>query len=130
GNGTGGNGALQSVGGGNTVGDVRLADNARIQSDSGLLTVSGTVDLFIYSLTIAGAGDSEFQGVITDAAFGATHVPGLLVGRFAGDPNNEFDPNPGNEGMQLGTNYAQTNQLPPWADNVTFIYTGEFFDAD
>ena len=56
-------------------------------------------------------------------------LPGLIIGEFSGlnltSENNEslgVDP--------LGPSIAQTSSSPPWKNNVTYVYTGEIYDAD
>ncbi len=69
-NGTGlaGTGALRNVSGNNTwTGVVRLASASQIESDSGVLTISGTVrssNTTTRALTVGGAGDVAISGVI------------------------------------------------------------------
>jgi hypothetical protein len=59
-------------------------------------------------------------------------TPGLLEGRVAG-AFNITAPNPGDRGNKLEPILAQTaggNNVEPWPDNITYIYTGQMFFPD
>jgi hypothetical protein len=61
-----------------------------------------------------------------------TITPGLFEGRVAG-AFNTTDPNPADRGIKLEPIMAQTpggNNVEPWPDNITYIYTGEMFFPD
>jgi fibronectin-binding autotransporter adhesin len=69
GTGTSGNGAVENFGSNNTLtGNVTLAGAARIQSDSGTLTVAGPVNLGANTLTVGGASDTSITGLISGTA--------------------------------------------------------------
>lgn len=108
---------LDTTAGGNTiqhVGDI---------SNSGTVKVTGT-------------GVTEIQGSIVGTA--VSYVAGLLEGRIATgtlDTSDTRPGNPGNFGIKLEPRMAQSslvtgNALTGWTDNTTWIYTGQFYDAD
>jgi hypothetical protein len=54
------------------------------------------------------------------------YVPGLTEGKLAG-ALNDVDPNSGSNPVPvLSLTAAGTNASPPWADQTTWVYTGEF----
>lgn len=56
--------------------------------------------------------------------------PGLYAGSISGAGMNLVSENPGNLGVDpLGPTVAYTRGAP-WTGNITFVYTGEIFDAD
>jgi hypothetical protein len=58
------------------------------------------------------------------------YVPGLSVGSLPGNMDTS-SPNPGNLGIDpLGPSLSEANTKPPWADNTTFIYTGQYYEDD
>ena len=60
---------------------------------------------------------------------GIPGAPGLTGGSLGGNMN--MGANPGNLGVDpLGPSNSESNSKPPWADNLTFVYTGYIFDAD
>ena len=59
------------------------------------------------------------QSVTNNDTFAGGLHEGLLAGGF-----NETAPNP-NQAITLNARAAETNAFPPWADNTTWIYTGE-----
>ncbi len=63
----------------------------------------------------------------------SNYVPGLQVGSLTGDMNIS-SANPGNLGIDpLGPSLSEVNDyppLPPWGDNTTIVYTGQFYDDD
>lgn len=66
GTGTSGNGALENVGGTNTLsGAVGLSGSAAVQSDSGALNLNGAVSLGSNTLTVAGTGDTSIGGAVS-----------------------------------------------------------------
>jgi fibronectin-binding autotransporter adhesin len=59
-------GAVQNVSGNNTIaGTVTLGGNSRLQSDSGMLTVSNSVGLGANTLNVGGAGNTTAAGIIS-----------------------------------------------------------------
>ncbi|MCB0033291.1 MAG: hypothetical protein KDE51_04705 [Anaerolineales bacterium] len=58
----------------------------------------------------------------------ATAVPGLAAGTLAG--NYSLAANPLNQGVMLSPEAAYSQAFPPWANNTTWVYTGQFYDAD
>ena len=88
------------------------------------------------TIRAGGTGVTEISGSIHGSA--VSYVPGLLEGRVA---TNALDTsvnrigNPGNFGIKLEPRMAQTNlvtgnALTGWENNVMWVYTGEFYDAD
>jgi hypothetical protein len=89
--------------------------------------VNGNVNLGAFTLTVAAARNITINGAIRDGA----GTPGLLEGRIS-HPGSGFDettPNPATL-VQLGVRMGQTNAKPPWGDYETWVYTGQFYDAD
>ena len=73
-------------------------------------------------------GDVDVKVSSSSPSFGA-YQSGLLSGSIPGS-GQKTAPNPGNLGVDpLGPSIAQTNGAP-WVDNITFVYTGQIFDAD
>ena len=71
GTGTGGNGALQNFGGTNTLsGSVVLGSAARIETNTGSLTLSGTVSGSGNTLTVGGTGNTTISGTLANGAGG------------------------------------------------------------
>ena len=60
-------GALQNIGGTNEwQGTVDLGSAVTINSDAGSLEISGNIDNQTFDLTVGGAGDTTFSGVLSD----------------------------------------------------------------
>ena len=63
----------------------------------------------------------------------ANFVPGLRAGSLTGNMNTS-SPNPGNLGVDpLGPSLSEANDfplLPPWSDNTTIVYTGQYYEDD
>ena len=60
-------GALQNIGGTNEwQGTVDLGSASTINSDAGSLEISGNIDNQTFDLTVGGAGDTTFSGVLSD----------------------------------------------------------------
>jgi len=60
----------------------------------------------------------------------ANYVPGLRAGSLTGDMDIS-SPNPGNLGIDpLGPSMSEENTLPPWSDNTTIVYTGQYYEDD
>ncbi|HEY3322307.1 MAG TPA: Ig-like domain repeat protein [Planctomycetota bacterium] len=132
GTGVGGVGALYSNSAGNVVnGQINIpVGSATIGSSTGALTINGNVNLGISAfITITGAGDTLMAGSIIDPYSGGGYLPGLMEGRIAGNGFNQTTPNPGGA-VTLGARMGQTNAKPPWGDYETWVYTGQFYDAD
>ena len=111
-------------------------------SQAGNITNSGLVRVSNTTLTL--------PGIITGRA--SAYVPGLLEGRYVsplvapipavpdynlagGDLSAARLGNPGNFGIKLEPRMTQENvvtqnAITGWSDNTTWIYTGEFYDAD
>ena len=100
-------------------------------------TIAGNVNITGVTLTAQGVGNTTISGNVTG---GDLITPGLLEGYLAGN----FDlatPNtgaagplgPGTGGIKLGpiAGNHPGDQSPYWnGDNITWVYTGQFFDAD
>ncbi len=96
---------------------------------TGNITNSGRVQIVSGSTTILG----------TIAGTTTSYLPGLLEGRIAGGNFSDFSvsrqANPGQFGIVLEPRLGQTNvvtqnPLTGWSDNETWVYTGQFNDAD
>jgi autotransporter-associated beta strand protein len=133
--GVGGNGALLNVSGTNTfAGPVTLAGGTTLGSTAGTLTLSGPFAVGPNVLTVTGAGNVAITGPLTSP----TAAPGLVEGRITTNGFDETTPNPGGltqPGVTMGQISSVTNPAPAqsahqWSDNTTWIYTGQFFDAD
>jgi len=69
GTGVGGNGAIRNLSGNNTLsGALTLSNNTRLQSDAGILTVSGGVSGSGLNLNVGGVADTVISGVIATGA--------------------------------------------------------------
>jgi fibronectin-binding autotransporter adhesin len=124
-------GALNSTGGNKTATAITLGSSATFGNGTAgsLLTIPSSYNLgTTQTITVTGAGDVTLSGVISDSIVNGK-AAGLLEGRLAGNAFNETSANPGGA-MQLGLRMGQTNGKGPWGDNETWVYTGEFFDAD
>jgi autotransporter-associated beta strand protein len=82
GTGLGNGGAIQNLNGNNTyLGNVTLADNARISADAGSsLTLSGNVTGAGYGLEAGGAGNTTYNGVISGTALSKTDAGTVTLG--------------------------------------------------
>ncbi|WP_050027269.1 autotransporter-associated beta strand repeat-containing protein [Verrucomicrobium sp. BvORR034] len=125
-------GALKSSGGNNTVsGPVTLGSAATVNSATAgqTLTLAGNVKAD-YTLTITGAGNTTISGVVS----GQTgYVAGLREGRVtAGSSFNTTTANPGGAQVlsAIAGYSADKTTAGKWADQETWVYTGQFFDAD
>lgn len=65
--GFGNNGALQNVSGNNTWNGQVIVNQARVQSDSGTLTLAGNVDI-VSALDVRGAGTTAITGAVSGAS--------------------------------------------------------------
>jgi autotransporter-associated beta strand protein len=125
GTGIGGSGALVNLSGTNTVaGQVTLGSASSISSAAGTLSLNGSV-VANFGLTVGGAGNVTVNGPLSGAS---GFVPGLaetvLVGSF--DTTT-----PGFGGAILNTpRMSNISTSPPWAPNMTVVYTGQIFDGD
>ncbi|MFT5527604.1 MAG: hypothetical protein ACI9HK_005586, partial [Pirellulaceae bacterium] len=90
----------------------------------------GTLDV-VGGVGESGLGDAEVNlaGGTLNLVPEMTFAPGLQEGTIA-ESNNTSDPNPANSAIVLGISAGQTSAVPPWGDNVTYVYTGQFFDVD
>jgi len=90
GTGVGGTGALRNISGNNTLAAaVDLAGDTTVTSTAGSLTVSGQVNVGSSStLTVAGAGNTEFSGAITNSSNITQSGTGTLT--FSGSSANSF----------------------------------------
>ena len=95
---------------------------------TGGLANSGTVRI--------SGGTTRITGTVTGTA--VTYVPGLLEGRFVGS-SADFSAgrvlNPGDFGIRLEPRMGQMNittgdPITGWSANETWVYTGQFYDAD
>lgn len=130
-----GPGTLRNLAGANALGgNLALGGvSATIDSQAGALTIAGSVDMGGSSLTVTGAGNTVIEGAISGAhtAPGFVAIPGLVAGTLSGS-SMSLAPNPGILGvnMMLSPHAGLTNVSPPWAGNTTWVYTGQFYDAD
>lgn len=81
-------------------------------------------DAILTNVTITDNQAPNGAGLFTTA----TAVPGLQAGILTG--NYSLNANPLNEGVVLSPEAAYTQAFPPWAGNTTWVYTGQFYDAD
>ncbi|HUU10263.1 MAG TPA: PA14 domain-containing protein, partial [Phycisphaerae bacterium] len=105
------------------------ADPARGDLATGLV-YRGVTDLGSAITNLGDDGASTvYKGVAFDTRYAMSHLgAGLLEGRLAGG-FNRTDANPGGA-TTLDVRAAQTNATPPWGDQETWVYTGQFYDAD
>lgn len=63
----------------------------------------------------------------------ANFVPGLQAGSLTGNMDTS-SPNPGNLGIDpLGPSLSEAADyplIPPWSDNTTIVYTGQYYEDD
>lgn len=129
---TGGTSPLLSTSGagnkslaGNLVGNENFTVDSSVAGT--LLTLSGNVNLKASVMTVSGPGDTLISGVISNAFNASGVASGLREMTINGNAFDEVSPNiSGN----LTPGVTQGNTNTGWADNRTFIYTGQFFDAD
>ncbi|MBM4042703.1 MAG: LamG domain-containing protein, partial [Planctomycetes bacterium] len=105
---------LDNTAGLNNSGDTTFRVNA------GTLSVTGATPL--------GGAQAILDGGTLEVIGAITITPGLLEGRIA-NVFNETTPNPGGA-YTLGVRMGQLSAKPPWGDNETWVYTGQFYDAD
>ncbi|NQU25076.1 MAG: hypothetical protein HQ567_27635, partial [Candidatus Nealsonbacteria bacterium] len=88
---------------------------------SGLAAWGGSTDVQLSGGTIVIAPQ-----IVTGAR------PGLTLGSLpSGASADEVSPNPENIGVDpLGPSMAESDAAPPWAENTTLVYSGQFYDAD
>ncbi|MFT5522499.1 MAG: autotransporter-associated beta strand protein [Pirellulaceae bacterium] len=123
---TGLDGVISNIDGDNTVDvTVDLQADITFNSDAGTLTVNSDVNQINNAITVDGAGDVTLTGSITNSGVRTT---GLIAGTLAGDIN--LAPNPSNQGIVLTPAAGNSSASPPWAGNLTWVYTGKFYDAD
>jgi autotransporter-associated beta strand protein len=94
---------------------------------SGKMSVSGQ---FLVNETFIPSANNDLNvsaELIGGAAIGG-FFPGLREGRIA-TLNDLTTPNPGST-VQLSPRMGETNSLPPWGSNETWVYTGQFRDSD
>src|SRR5690606_3234192 len=112
---------------------ITVTGNVSIGSQSDTLTIESDLELDYNTLTLTGAaaGTVVLNGEISDPVVGGV-TPGLRAGEIS--VNFSFDPNPGNLGLQLQPHHGLTNVVSAnpleWRNESTFVYTGQFFDAD
>jgi autotransporter-associated beta strand protein len=130
-----GPGTLRNLDGANALGgNLALGGvSATIDSQAGALTIAGSVDMGGSNLIVTGAGNTVIEGAISGVhtASGSTAIPGLVAGTLSGS-SMSLAANPGILGvnMMLSPHAGLTNVSPPWAGNTTWVYTGQFYDAD
>ena len=110
---------------GNLVGDQNFTVDSTVAGT--LLTLSGNVNLKASTMTVSGPGDTLISGVISNAFNSSGVASGLREMTING---NSFDEVSANISGNLTPGVTQGNTNTGWADNRTFIYTGQFFDAD
>ncbi|MCX5672891.1 MAG: PEP-CTERM sorting domain-containing protein [Planctomycetota bacterium] len=94
---------------------------------AGTLAYGGNIDLTGQGNLHARPGTVNMPNtMITSTAPAPVWVPGLLEGRITGNWWNLNTPNPGGA-IQLAPVMAQTNAKPPWGDDESWVYTGEFY---
>ena len=141
-------GTLRSVGNNTYSGTITVTGAMILDSTTNgtTLTVNTTnIDLGFQTLTVNGAGNTTINSNLIDSfnffkVGNTTYSPGLLEG-FIGANFNTTTANPGTArttgdgtgGFKLSVvagNHA-ADAAPYWnGDNITWIYTGQFFDAD
>jgi autotransporter-associated beta strand protein len=107
----------------------------KVEAGSVEFAPTGTIAIGAPVVDLATAGNLRARSgvvdmanaLITSSAPPAAYAPGLLQGRLAGafDTTNY----PATTTVTLGADMAQTNLKPPWGDNETWVYTGEFYQA-
>jgi autotransporter-associated beta strand protein len=107
-----------------TGGMLEFAGGANAISQGGDILNSGTVRVSSGTTTVGG----EIRGTST------VYLPGLLEG-LGGAWNGTTAQNNGLFGLKLEPRMGQTNvvtqnALTGWGDNQTWVYSGEFYDAD
>lgn len=109
-------------------------------------SIGGTLQFDGTSIThhggITNQGTVRVSGGVTTvtgsvAGTGFSYVPGLLEGRLTSpsDFSSARSLNPGDSGIRTEPRMAQMNSatgdpLTGWSSNDTWVYTGEFYDAD
>lgn len=98
-------------------------------------SIAGTLDLGGVPRSIV-ANDSFVPSAAEDLVISANvigasaaFVPGLRETRLTTSAFDETTPATGTL-TQLGVRMGQTSAKGPWGDNETWVYTGQFFDAD
>ena len=127
-----GNATLQNRSGANTYGgNVTLGGtNTTIDSQAGTLSIAGSIAMGHSNLTVSGNGDTVISGAISGTNLDTVrYVPGLLAG-YITQTGMATAENPGTEGIVLSPEAGLTNTSPPWGENRTWVYTGQFYDAD
>ncbi|MDZ7618249.1 MAG: autotransporter-associated beta strand repeat-containing protein [Patescibacteria group bacterium] len=130
--GLGGAGTLQNRAGVNRWGGNVSLDKmgAKFESQAGTLTIGGAVAMGESSLTVSGAGNTVIEGAISGTNLDTyRYAAGLLAGYIEAN-GTQFGANPGNHGIVLSPEAGLTNVSPPWGDYRTWVYTGQFYDAD
>ncbi|MBE3096907.1 MAG: hypothetical protein IMZ44_07215, partial [Planctomycetes bacterium] len=98
---------------------------AAASSGVNLAIENGSADYGANALALTGA--LTIGNAYVAPSYG--YLPGLLEGKVSGN-GNVTDPNPSTqenpEAVRLGTAMAFTSSKPPWADNETWVYTGQF----
>ncbi|NQT86773.1 autotransporter-associated beta strand repeat-containing protein, partial [bacterium] len=126
-----GSSTIANIGGANTIpGPIALGGNfTTVDSRAGSITLSSPIDMAASNLTLTGAGGTVIDGAISGTVLTpGTATAGLLTGDLSG--NMSFAANPGNQGVRLSPDMGLTNGKPPWTDSRTWVYTGQFHDAD
>lgn len=117
--------------------------SAELRFDSGTSTISQAGNITNSGLVHVTTGSTAISGTINGPGT-TSYVPGLLEGRITGTANTgggaaDFTvtrgANPGNFGIRseprMGAqNLVTNNPITGWGDNETWIYNGQFFDAD
>jgi autotransporter-associated beta strand protein len=123
---------IQNVSGTNSFAGnfIFAGGSTQINSAAGSLKLDGNINLGLSNLVVTGAGDVVLNGAITgNNTSTSAKIPGLAEGRIAGGAIDTTTANPATA-LQLGLRMGQTSSKGPWGDNETWVYTGEFFDAD
>ncbi|MCX5677228.1 MAG: PEP-CTERM sorting domain-containing protein [Planctomycetota bacterium] len=116
-------GAISSISGTTSVNSTATMTSAGM---------TGSKDLTIKDSAAANFGTNNvtLTGTLTlNTSATGFATTGLLAGSVAGNANWGAT-NPGNMGITAGPDMAFTSDKPPWIDDVTYIYTGQYYSVD
>lgn len=91
------------------------------------LTIQNDVHIGAATATFTGSGDTIVNGNIISSV-GGSLMAGLSEGFLSAAFNETGTATV--SGVTLGVRTGQLTTAPPWADNRTYVYTGQFYDAD
>ncbi|ADB16019.1 autotransporter-associated beta strand repeat protein [Pirellula staleyi DSM 6068] len=128
----GGGTAIDDDLGGNTISTpLTLATSGTINVDAGTHNISGNVTLGFATLTVSGNGSTNITGNVLGG-----YQEGLLEASQSGNmsfaANNGTSIYAGYGGLTNGFRFGQmfANSVAPWAGTTTWVYNGQFYDAD